>query len=149
LRGRLSLRMSSPDNIWQQLWSSAAAVPVSKQTPLFDHQKEAERVLDDLQNIPPAALLSQLCAVALMNTTFILSHCEGANVPSVKEDLTQLHRSMRSLDFKSDFAELEPVYTALATELTRMETVCARATSLTYYFPACRRLQDELVVSAW
>ena len=34
--GQLSRRMTEPGNLWLELWVTAAPVPVSRQTPLFD-----------------------------------------------------------------------------------------------------------------
>lgn len=45
-RGKLSDRMSHPDNMWMQLWRSVDPLPARKQKLLFDHTREGEKVKD-------------------------------------------------------------------------------------------------------
>ena len=53
VKGRLSARMSMPGNAWVECWKSVVPVPAHKQKKLFDFEKEAERALHDLENLPP------------------------------------------------------------------------------------------------
>lgn len=43
-RGRLSERMSDPGNSWRKIWNEATPVPASEQKPLFDPNREGEKV---------------------------------------------------------------------------------------------------------
>lgn len=43
-QGQLSDRMSGHGNSWRQIWSKAAALPASEQKPLFDPNREGEKV---------------------------------------------------------------------------------------------------------
>lgn len=43
-RGRLSNRMSQPDNIWGQIWEQTAPEAASDQKLLFDYKREGEKV---------------------------------------------------------------------------------------------------------
>ncbi|KAI8802194.1 Rab3 GTPase-activating protein catalytic subunit-domain-containing protein [Cladochytrium replicatum] len=49
VKGQLSARMREPGNLWEELWKSTRPVPVSRQKSLFDHSKEAEKVLRYLE----------------------------------------------------------------------------------------------------
>jgi Rab3 GTPase-activating protein catalytic subunit len=43
-QGRLSKRMSQPDNVWAQIWEHVAPEPASEQKLLFDYKREGEKV---------------------------------------------------------------------------------------------------------
>lgn len=43
--GRLSVRMSEPTNIWQELWKCSRRIPCQRQKPLFNVSVEAEKGL--------------------------------------------------------------------------------------------------------
>eukprot|EP00899_Mesostigma_viride_P012735 jgi/Mesvir1/21462/Mv03918-RA.1 len=62
---QLSTRMREAGNQWQSLWEhDTPPMPAALQPPLFDHTREAEKVLHYLANSEPGELLSQLFAVA-------------------------------------------------------------------------------------
>lgn len=44
-RGKLSERMSDPGNSWRKIWSEAPALPASEQKPLWDPNREGEKVI--------------------------------------------------------------------------------------------------------
>lgn len=44
-RGKLSDRMSDAGNSWRKIWNEAPAVPASEQKPLWDPNREGEKVL--------------------------------------------------------------------------------------------------------
>ncbi|KAI8994549.1 Rab3 GTPase-activating protein catalytic subunit-domain-containing protein [Pilobolus umbonatus] len=50
--GKLSIRMSEPNNIWQELWNCSRRVPSSRQKPLFNLCVEAEKALYFLETTP-------------------------------------------------------------------------------------------------
>lgn len=58
--GYLSVRMTSPGNLWQELWGRAEAVPALEQPPLYDVEQGAESALLWLHELPPSDLLQQL-----------------------------------------------------------------------------------------
>lgn len=43
-KGRLSQRMSQPGNLWAQIWDQIAPEAAYDQKPLFDYQREGEKV---------------------------------------------------------------------------------------------------------
>lgn len=47
-RGKLSERMSDPGNSWRKIWSEAPALPASEQKPLWDPNREGEKVIPSL-----------------------------------------------------------------------------------------------------
>lgn len=58
--GHLSARMSAPNNLWTQLWDACHALPVSMQPLLYDHRREAARVISVLENVSLAEFFSWL-----------------------------------------------------------------------------------------
>lgn len=56
---QLSSRMLEPGNLWQSLWRKARRIPAVSQTPLFDFEGEAKKVMSDLWNLTPFDILNQ------------------------------------------------------------------------------------------
>lgn len=77
-KGELSSRMKDLGNTWHQLWSKAKAVPVSRQKPLFDAEKEGELALHFLETIPPAVLFGELITLGFSAGGFLLSRAPVA-----------------------------------------------------------------------
>ena len=51
--------MSVTDNLWFTTWNAAEAVPVSRQPPLMQYEKEVAKVLHYLETLSPGDLLEQ------------------------------------------------------------------------------------------
>ncbi|KAJ3123990.1 Rab3 GTPase-activating protein catalytic subunit [Physocladia obscura] len=49
--GKLSARMMDPGNLWQELWLAARRIPASRQKPLFEYEKEGEKVFLFLEDL--------------------------------------------------------------------------------------------------
>jgi len=78
-RGHLSARMQHPGNMWQEAWDSAKPTPVSRQKRLFDHTKEAERVLYSLASLTLSDLVLKLMPC--------LIHCATGQLIKMRESL--------------------------------------------------------------
>ena len=61
----LSDRMQIEGNAWTQAWDSAKSVPAAKQKKLFDHTKEAEKVLHYLSSFTFSSLVTHITPVIL------------------------------------------------------------------------------------
>jgi hypothetical protein len=57
--GYLSKRMAEPNNLWQQLWDAAKAVPISQQAPIFNQYEEANGIFQYIRDISLKSLLQQ------------------------------------------------------------------------------------------
>jgi len=77
-KNSLSSRMKEPGNTWHHLWSKAKAVPVSRQKPLFDAEKEGELALHFLETIPPAVLFGELITLGFSAGGLLLSRAPAA-----------------------------------------------------------------------
>ncbi|KAF9359635.1 Rab3 GTPase-activating protein catalytic subunit [Mortierella sp. AD094] len=58
-KGEMSARMADAGNYWQELWARSKRIPVSRQTPLFNHSQEAAKVLFYLDSISSDQLFIQ------------------------------------------------------------------------------------------
>lgn len=137
-RGMLSKRMRSSANFWHTLWTTAEAIPAHKQKPLFDHQAEAERILNYFENVEPSALFKQLALISVANALSIFALTDGA-MAGLDVVRTSVSRMFPLL--KQDTL-IEP---NVADDIGRIELSCARATSLLYCLPFSTRLVNSLM----
>jgi len=85
-KNNLSSRMKDPGNVWHRLWSKAKPVPVSRQKPLFDAEKEGELALHFLETIPPAVLFGELITLGFSAGGLLLSRAPAAAAPAGVSD---------------------------------------------------------------
>ena len=171
VRGKLSQRMTEPDNLWRQLWdddSATAATPAAEQEPLFDYIAEAERVLHHLETAPPLSLLIQLvlaqgCAV---NAWFASSpHSHHRQISSglvalsqAVEELAVVHRQLQPADDGFDVMvnsdDIVLACSDLQAKALDLDRLCGRAEALAtelspsggrFGAAALRTFQEELL----
>lgn len=120
--GRLTARMSTPNNLWVQLWEACGALCMAKQPLLFDHRREAERIISELENIVLEDLLAWLlpagikCISALVNRLAINYQQPGIHlrVPdridadALDAFLATLHSAEHHLSLARDLCALLP-----------------------------------------
>lgn len=70
--GRLSARMQTPGNLWQEIWDSVEAVPASKQVPLFDAHMHGLKALADLRTYPMKEVMRQFACIQAMYSIRVL-----------------------------------------------------------------------------
>ncbi|GFR41846.1 hypothetical protein Agub_g2625, partial [Astrephomene gubernaculifera] len=85
---------SSPGvpNPWHRLWQTTPACPCWRQKPLQDPSLEGERVLHELETLPPAHLYDTLLGTALAAAVQLLAGSEGGQLPPVAALLQQYCR---------------------------------------------------------
>eukprot|EP00850_Spirogloea_muscicola_P009159 SM000051S17519 [mRNA] locus=s51:39196:45982:+ [translate_table: standard] len=71
--GQLFARMEESGNLWREVWDKAEAAPAFKQRPLFDHTREAEKVMHYLETINPQDLIGQLLDIAAASAAHVLT----------------------------------------------------------------------------
>lgn len=59
VQSSMSTRMKHKNNMWQKMWEHAEAIPAMEQRPLFDHNREAELILHNLENMQPEQWMQQ------------------------------------------------------------------------------------------
>lgn len=96
-RGRLSDRMSYPDNMWVQLWRSVEPIPKDKQKPLFDHTREGEKVIHYLETVRPHQLLAQMICTAFSSIADILYKTQIVKPKVLQVEVDQLYATIVSI----------------------------------------------------
>lgn len=96
-RGKLSERMSHPDNMWIQLWRSVEPLPAQKQKLLFDHTREGEKVIHYLETIRPYQLLAQMICTAFSCIVDILYEAEFGKPRVLQVEIDQLYLTIISV----------------------------------------------------
>lgn len=85
---------SSPQpHLWQQMWASAAPVPVAHQRCLFDPLHESEKIYHYLETISPHELFHQMLAGALASAVYTLETA----LPVPTSSLPVFHTAMQTL----------------------------------------------------
>ncbi|KAK7385566.1 hypothetical protein VNO78_31290 [Psophocarpus tetragonolobus] len=90
-RGRLSKRMSENGNLWRYIWNSAPALPVSEQKPIFDPNREGEKVLHYLETLQPHQLLEQMVCTAFRVTADTLIQTSYGELKPMDTLMQQLY----------------------------------------------------------
>ncbi|KAI5060135.1 hypothetical protein GOP47_0024555 [Adiantum capillus-veneris] len=96
-RGKLSERMSHPDNIWVQLWNSVKPLPAHKQKPLFDHTREGEKVIHYLETLRPYQLLAQMICTSFASISDILYQTDIGKPKVLQVEIDQLFSTIVSI----------------------------------------------------
>ncbi|EGC37835.1 hypothetical protein DICPUDRAFT_149549 [Dictyostelium purpureum] len=95
--GCLSLRMAGNDTIWKKTWAKAKPIPISKQKPLFDFNKQATNAISYLENILPSDLIHQIMSVILTSIATIFSNEKNKSNLSSEYCLGMDFQPMRQL----------------------------------------------------
>lgn len=96
-RGKLSDRMSHPENMWFELWRSVEPLPASKQKLLFDHTREGEKVIHYLETLRPYQLLAQMICTAFAYIADILYKTQVGNPRALQVEIDQLYLTIISI----------------------------------------------------
>ncbi|PVU90094.1 hypothetical protein BB560_006238 [Smittium megazygosporum] len=101
-KGRLSLRMSEKNNLWQKLWDKAKSVPASKQVPIFDYETEGRKALEYLENMDTYDVFTMLfpTMVSIVYDGF-LSQEIIENLPVLKEHAEMVCSELSSISFST------------------------------------------------
>ncbi|XP_057789403.1 uncharacterized protein LOC131006243 isoform X2 [Salvia miltiorrhiza] len=90
-RGKLSERMSDSGNSWRKIWSEAPAVPASEQKPLWDPNREGEKVLHYLETLRPYQLLEEMVCAAFRAAADTLNQTSFGDLKQMTIKMEQLY----------------------------------------------------------
>ncbi|MED6152065.1 hypothetical protein PIB30_088407 [Stylosanthes scabra] len=93
-RGHLSKRMSESDNLWRELWDRAPALAASEQKPLYDPNREGEKVIHYLENLNPHQLLAQMVCTAFLAAADTLNKTSYGELKQMETKMQQLYLTM-------------------------------------------------------
>eukprot|EP01134_Creolimax_fragrantissima_P004225 CFRG4225T1 len=96
-KGCLSERMTVKGSIWREAWETAAAIPAVLQRPLFNHAKEAEKVMQFLEEVNPSQLLSAILLPCLENAIGLFDRCKLDGTQPFDDALMQLKMNVAQL----------------------------------------------------
>lgn len=97
-QGMLSDRMrfgltTNQQHLWQQMWETAAPVPVARQKCLFDPLHESEKIYHYLETISPHELFHQMLAGVIASAFYTLETA----LPFPSKELPVFHAAMQGL----------------------------------------------------
>ncbi|GJJ69960.1 Rab3 GTPase-activating protein catalytic subunit [Entomortierella parvispora] len=147
-KGEMSARMADAGNYWQELWSNSKRIPVARQTPLFNHNREAAKVLFYLDSISGDQLFILLLpTMCLLAYDTLVSHPVAACIQTVAKGLQELGRTMTTFPWNDiTFGEGEGAHFEVILEKFRkVELVMGRAISLIRKFPGQFALVDRIL----
>ncbi|XP_042017367.1 rab3 GTPase-activating protein catalytic subunit-like isoform X2 [Salvia splendens] len=96
-RGKLSERMSDPGNSWRKIWNEAPAVPASEQKPLWDPNREGEKVLHYLETLRPYQLLEEMVCAAFRAAADTLNRTSFGDLKQMNIKIEQLYITIASV----------------------------------------------------
>ena len=148
-KGKLSARMNSSGNLWQETWDNAKPVAARRQKRLFDDTREAEKVLQYLSTLRPSDFSQLLMPNFLHSAIFRTLQESFITVPDVdeilKESINKLCQATRlrcpaevkhymqitsGCEFENEFAKRIVLFDDVIKLLTKTEIKISRAYSL-------------------
>ncbi|KAF9304646.1 Rab3 GTPase-activating protein catalytic subunit [Mortierella antarctica] len=133
---QMSARMADAGNYWQELWANSKRIPVSRQTPLFNHNQEAAKVLFFLDGLSGDQLFLQLLpTVCLLAYDTLVSHPVVGHIRKVAKELKHLGQQLALFPW-SDLTDEDDMHLELVVERFRqVELLMGRAIALVRKFP--------------
>ncbi|KAL9542521.1 hypothetical protein MBANPS3_008571 [Mucor bainieri] len=145
-QGRLSARMSEPNNIWQELWKWSKRIPCVRQKPLFNIAVEAEKALYFLETTSIHELFSiMLPTLGLIAYDTLSVHPITRYSQHVSEGLVRL--SSELVDFSwEDLRHGKRTFDSMVSMIRQQESTMCHAISLLRKLPKQYDLVDQLLL---
>jgi hypothetical protein len=100
-QGRLSDRMTEPNNLWQELWVASHPIPKAQQKPLFDYEAHVPVLFEYFESLTVHQILQMLLPVFVFAFyERILSH-PSYSFPFVQQVLERFKVKWNQIDWKS------------------------------------------------
>ncbi|KAJ3211686.1 hypothetical protein HDU82_005196 [Entophlyctis luteolus] len=149
--GKLSARMKEPGNIWQEVWASARRIPARRQKPLFDFEKEGEKVLLFLEDLPRQNGGRNLFHLLLPTFFYVAYDVISKNplvsqIPVITRNLTELTEKIVNVDW-THLDDLDFLLVDLLNSMNSLEYQLSVAKSLLYKLPLQNSLVDRILSS--
>lgn len=116
----LSQRMSN-QNMWKEIWSEAEPIPVSQQKSLFNHEKEAEFILNFFESIPLDTLLREIFLYLFINGWYSLYYSIEDLVPNVPFVRDLFYKLSRNISNVSIHSSSDRIYTQICYQFQQLE----------------------------
>ncbi|KAG0370057.1 Rab3 GTPase-activating protein catalytic subunit-domain-containing protein [Gamsiella multidivaricata] len=145
-KGEMSARMADAGNYWQELWAHAKRVPVSRQTPLFNYNREAAKVLFYLEGISPDQLFLQLLpTMCLIAYDTLVSHPITLHIRQVAQSLDELSRELKRFAWNELTGDQNLNLEVITEKFRETELLMGRAIALVRKFPEQYGLVERIL----
>ncbi|KAK4513612.1 uncharacterized protein ATC70_005616 [Mucor velutinosus] len=143
--GKLSARMSEPNNIWQELWKWSKRIPCVRQKPLFNISVEAEKALYFLETTSVHEFFSiMLPTLSLIAYDTLSVHPVTQYSKRVSDGLVRLSNEL--VDFSwEDLRHGKRTFGSMISMLRQQESTMCHAISLLRKLPKQYDLVDQLL----
>ncbi|KAJ3256730.1 Rab3 GTPase-activating protein catalytic subunit [Chytriomyces hyalinus] len=144
--GKLSPRMNEPGNLWQEVWTKARRIPASKQKPLFDYEKEGEKVLFYMEELGKGKDLMYHLLPTLFHVAYdaIASNPLSTQLSPISRQIPAFTVQLTSINW-AQTADLDLVLSEFCTTLSNLEYQIGVAQSLLYKLPMQVKLVEKLL----
>ncbi|KAL0478083.1 RabGAP [Acrasis kona] len=152
--GSLSLRMQQEGNVWHKTWEQSLPVGVQYQKSLFEHEKQAEIVVHELETLDIANYIIQIMYCSFATLYYDLEaywneFIQGINVtiPSVTSALKDLHKDLENVLSSQSMTSSHP-FADLCSKFSKVESLISQAVSHVKIFgglPSCDLLIRNLL----
>ncbi|KAF9126220.1 Rab3 GTPase-activating protein catalytic subunit [Mortierella sp. 14UC] len=144
---QMSARMADAGNYWQELWANSKRIPVSRQTPLFNYNQEAAKVLYYLDGLSGDQLfLNLLPSMFLLAYDTLVSHPVASHIRQVAIGLRELAKELTVFPWNELNAGEEDLHLDVVIDKFRdVELLMGRAIALVRKFPEQYRLVERIL----
>ncbi|KAF9920985.1 Rab3 GTPase-activating protein catalytic subunit [Linnemannia zychae] len=146
-KGQMSARMADAGNYWQELWTNAKRIPVSRQIPLFNYNQEAAKALYYLDSLSGDQLfLSLLPSMFLLAYDTLVSHPVSLHIRQIATGLRELANELIVFPWNELTASEENLHLDIILDKFRdVELLMGRAIALVRKFPGQYRMVERIL----
>ncbi|KAF9989724.1 Rab3 GTPase-activating protein catalytic subunit [Mortierella antarctica] len=145
-KGEMSARMADAGNYWQELWANSKRIPVSRQTPLFNHNQEAAKALFYLDSMSSGQLFIQLLpTICLLAYDTLVSHPVASHVHQVAAGLKELGQELTEFSWNELAGDEELNLDVIVDKFREVELLMGRAIALIRKFPEQYGLVERIL----
>ncbi|KAF9195909.1 Rab3 GTPase-activating protein catalytic subunit [Haplosporangium sp. Z 11] len=143
---QMSARMADAGNYWQELWANSKRIPVSRQTPLFNHNQEAAKALFYLDSISADQLFVQLLpTMCLLAYDTLVSHPVALHIRQVAQSLKELAQELTGFPWNELTGEEDLNLDVIMDKFREVELQMGRAIALVRKFPEQYSLVERIL----
>ncbi|KAF9340322.1 Rab3 GTPase-activating protein catalytic subunit [Linnemannia elongata] len=144
---QMSARMADAGNYWQELWANSKRIPAGRQTPLFNYNQEAAKVLYYLDSLSGDQLfLNLLPSMFLLAYDTLASHPVASHIRQVAIGLKELAKELTVFPWNELTAGEEDLHLDVVIDKFRdVELLMGRAIALVRKFPEQYRLVERIL----
>ncbi|KAG0212593.1 Rab3 GTPase-activating protein catalytic subunit [Mortierella sp. GBA30] len=145
-KGQMSARMADAGNYWQELWANSKRIPVSRQTPLFNHNQEAAKALYYLDSLSTDQLFVLLLpTICLLAYDTLISHPVALHIRQVALGLRELGQELTAFSWNDLTGGEDLNLDVILDKFREVELLMGRAIALVRKFPDQYSLVERIL----